>query len=139
MGETDRAPLMLDAQHLSEMTGGDAALAAEVIGLFLEQGAACAPSLSADRPRRVWADAAHALKGSALGVGAFALARACTRAERLGRGEAEPETGEADAALDAVHAALAAVSPAAGRLAQELARCGASAFAAWSASKDSNS
>ena len=41
--------------------------------------------LDPKKPASEWADAAHSLKGAALGVGALRLAKACAATETLGR------------------------------------------------------
>jgi HPt (histidine-containing phosphotransfer) domain-containing protein len=83
----------VDLVHLARQSLGDPALEAEILMLFRRQ----APQL-ADRMRRTEAagpvaDLAHTLKGSALGIGAFALARAAAALEAACR------TGDSAAAL----------------------------------------
>lgn len=66
-------PPALDLDHLSRQTMGDRALEREVLALFLNQLGAIGGRIGdadADERRRL----AHRLKGSACGVGAFALA-----------------------------------------------------------------
>jgi len=104
----------VDLVHLARQTDGDTALQQELLALFDRQSAsllalACDPS--AERRRR--ADAAHQLKGSALAMGAGAVARAAAVVEAtLAEGSAGPEAVEsALAALSvAVAAARAAVT-----------------------------
>lgn len=88
--------LVLDRAHFDHMTGGDRALQAEVIGLFVGQAEGWKAALAAESD---WRGAAHTLKGSARGIGLAALAAACEAAETA------PET-EAGAALERVRAAL---------------------------------
>jgi chemotaxis protein histidine kinase CheA len=81
----------LDVGQLETMTGGDAALAVEALGIFRNQidlwGKLLDPLSDPDH----WADAAHAIKGAARSVGLMPLGDACDAAERLGRsGEATP-------------------------------------------------
>lgn len=122
---------VLDRAHLSAMTSGDAELAAEVIGIFRQQAEVWGRMLSAREPHSTWADAAHSLKGAALGIGAIRLARACTRAETLGRsGTATP--AQAAVALDDVRASLGETLEAAAVAAHELA--GSTGFSASNAS-----
>ncbi|MEM9739995.1 MAG: Hpt domain-containing protein [Pseudomonadota bacterium] len=124
---------VLDRDHLSAMTGGDVALAAEVIEIFREQASVWGRLLTAQESPETWADAAHSLKGAALGIGAIKLAKLCTRAETLGRtGEASP--AEAAVALDDVRASLGETLEAAAIAAHELA-----GSAGFRASKASNS
>ena len=94
----------IDLTHLANYTGGDRELNCEVFRLFTEH---CVQSLrrlhaalkTAD-DNKAWREAAHALKGAALGIGAFAVA------EHAGAAEAT------DPGVDPAHAAnvLAALS-----------------------------
>jgi HPt (histidine-containing phosphotransfer) domain-containing protein len=104
----------VDLVHLARQTDGDSALQQELLALFDKQSAsllARTSDRSAERRRR--ADAAHQLKGSALAVGAGAVARAAAVLEAaLDGGDAGPDAIEsALAALAvAVEAARAAVA-----------------------------
>jgi HPt (histidine-containing phosphotransfer) domain-containing protein len=89
---------MLDQSHFSMMTGGDGALQSEVAGLFRGQAEAWRAALTEDAPGE-WREAAHRLKGSARGIGFWALGEACEAAE-----QAAPD--EAAARLAAVRALL---------------------------------
>lgn len=71
----------LNMEHLNRFTLGDAILTEEVLGLFREQVNMWSRVLDPALPDQAWRDAAHTLKGAALGVGAFALAGACAEAE----------------------------------------------------------
>lgn len=114
---------VLDRDHLSAMTGGDAALAAEVLEIFKEQTSMWErlldPKLSAER----WADAAHTMKGAALSIGAMRLARACEATERLGRGEKVSRTAAA-VSINEIRAELLPALEAAAKVAYELAGSG---------------
>jgi HPt (histidine-containing phosphotransfer) domain-containing protein len=70
----------LDLDHLSRQTLGDRALEQEVLAMFARQIGTIRDTIAAadDRER---ARLAHALKGSARGVGAFALADCATLIE----------------------------------------------------------
>jgi HPt (histidine-containing phosphotransfer) domain-containing protein len=104
----------VDLVHLARQTDGDAVLQQELLALFDKQSAsllALTTDQSAERQRR--ADAAHQLKGSALAMGAGAVARTAATVEAaLTGGAAGPEAVEdALAALAvAVAAARAAVA-----------------------------
>lgn len=131
---------VIDRDHLKLMTGGDAGLAEEVIGLFQEQVKMWRRLLSASHPQESWADAAHSIKGSAVGIGASALARACARVETLGRSAEEVSKVRAGVALAELHDVMNAAVEAAAKLAHEFALRGEAAFSAGSsASKASNS
>jgi HPt (histidine-containing phosphotransfer) domain-containing protein len=71
----------VDFSHLEGFAAGDEALVEEVLGLFREQAALWLPLLDPEAQAGAWRDAAHSLKGSALGVGAFQVAKACETAE----------------------------------------------------------
>jgi len=91
--------------HLDAYTAGDPGLTEEVLALFEEQASLWMRLLTAEAPADSWRDAAHTLKGAALGIGAEALARVC--------GVAEQQSGTTGAAravlLDPIHAELNAV------------------------------
>ena len=98
----------VDLVHLARQTDGDSALQQELLALFDKQSASLL-ALSSDRSaeRRRRADAAHQLKGSALAVGAGAVARAAAAVETaLAGGATGPEAVES--ALAALAAAVAA-------------------------------
>jgi HPt (histidine-containing phosphotransfer) domain-containing protein len=87
----------VDFRHLEVYAGGDLALVEEVLGLFREQAAMWVRLLDPTAPAEAWRDAAHTLKGSARGIGAFALADACEAAELAG-----PDVGERTVLVDRV-------------------------------------
>ncbi len=95
--------------HLERYAGGDQALVEEVLGLFREQAAMWVRLLDPAAPGQAWKDAAHSLKGSALGIGAFALADECEMAEQAPAGLAE-RTRLLELVRDALQAALADIS-----------------------------
>lgn len=78
----------VDFERLATFTGGDLALVEEVLGLFEEQTAVWLRLLEGAAGGEGFRDAAHTLKGSALGLCADALAAACGRAET--QPDAEP-------------------------------------------------
>ncbi len=101
----------IDQAHLAEQTGGDADLAAEILGLFAGQCDRLLPMIAdtaADRSAR--ADAVHTLKGSAAGVGAGEVHALCEAAEAALRAGSEPG---AAALREAVARALAEIADAA--------------------------
>ena len=82
----------VDLAHLSTYTGGDAALNAEVLQLFLDQAAVLMVQLrnaleAADQ--KSWYPIAHSLKGAARGIGAFAMADAAAEVEKVPAGSAQ--------------------------------------------------
>lgn len=82
---------VIDIRQLQTMTGGDAALAAEALGIFRQSAELWSRLLDPQGEPETWADAAHGIKGAARSVGAMALGDACEAAETLGRsGGASP-------------------------------------------------
>lgn len=73
----------LDVTHLSTQAGGDEALMRQVLDLFLEHAAEVVDALATSTDPQDWRDHAHALKGSAKGVGCWAVAEAALAAEQL--------------------------------------------------------
>lgn len=87
-GTADTRPI--DLVHLSKFTMGRRDLEAEILGLFRQQLAVSLDKLAAAADMvgddKAWKEAAHTLKGSARGVGAWALADATADAELLTSG-----------------------------------------------------
>ncbi|HLY04856.1 MAG TPA: Hpt domain-containing protein [Rhizomicrobium sp.] len=76
----------IDLSHLARYTGGERQLNCEVFRLFSDHCARSLQSLAAflaTGDRKGWRDTAHALKGAASGIGAFALAESAGIAEGL--------------------------------------------------------
>jgi HPt (histidine-containing phosphotransfer) domain-containing protein len=73
----------IDRVHLSRMTAGDVALERELLDLFDTQAALLLERMHGGDSATVSA-LAHTLKGSALGIGAGAVARAAGLLERAG-------------------------------------------------------
>jgi len=92
--------------HLERYAAGDQTLVDEVLEIFREQAAIWLRLLDPSAPDDAWRDAAHSLKGSALGVGAFALADECEAAERSQGAELADRTRMLDQIRDALDAAL---------------------------------
>ena len=63
----------LDLVHLAKYTFGDRGLECELLGLFRSQAGIYVNRLETAANTKEWADAAHSLKGSARGLGAWAL------------------------------------------------------------------
>ena len=124
LSSDDQAAPLIDRAHLSTMTGGDSALAIEIIDIFREQADIWSRMLDPALPPQQWADAAHSLKGAALSLGANALAAACATAETLGRRDDAPSKTEAAVALSDVKDALGSALEAAAHLGHEIAQTG---------------
>jgi HPt (histidine-containing phosphotransfer) domain-containing protein len=105
---------VLDLDHLRRYTHADPALESEVLALFREQCALWMRALDPKGDPDAWRSGAHALKGSARGIGAFALAAACDHAEALA-GEAGTPVARS-VALQALRAAMDEALAAAAKL-----------------------
>jgi HPt (histidine-containing phosphotransfer) domain-containing protein len=70
----------IDLEHLARMTLGERELEREVLALFAQQSAGLLVRL--EKLPREGASLAHTLKGSARGIGAFAVAQAADDLER---------------------------------------------------------
>ena len=70
----------IDLRHLSRMTLGDQVLEREVLRLFERQAVMLIERMDQEQPSLV-AAAAHTLKGSATGIGAWSVARAASAVE----------------------------------------------------------
>ena len=99
----------IDRAHLAAQTFDDEPLARELLELFAGQCARLGP-LAADpgAPREVRRDAAHTLRGAALGVGARRVATCAAALEAVLAGADERDIDEAAVAAQA--AALAAAA-----------------------------
>lgn len=78
----------VDFSVLERMTGGDDGITDEVLGLFGQQAAMWSPLL--DVREDGWRDAVHTIRGAAAGIGADALAKACSEAEHADKAGAPP-------------------------------------------------
>jgi hypothetical protein len=108
---SDRETTIIDASHLARMTLGERSLEREVLALFDRQAELLLPRIRRGSAP-VAAANAHTLKGSALGIGAFAVARAAEAVERA-------EDAELPHAIDVLGEALAAASAEIARLLQD--------------------
>lgn len=91
----------VDFPYLEGYCAGDGDMVDEVLSMFREQAEMWLRLLDPAAPTG-WRDAAHTLKGSALGIGAHAVAEACAVAE-AGDGAS---AGEKQVMLDRVRDAL---------------------------------
>jgi HPt (histidine-containing phosphotransfer) domain-containing protein len=108
--ESTERPAVIDEVHLGRMTLGDRRLEREVLELFLRQSTIMLHRIAgADRP--LAAAAAHTLKGSARGIGAWRVARA---AELLEQAAGSEGSGNAGPGLDHAVEELKAASLEAG-------------------------
>jgi len=73
----------IDFDHLQRFTLGNRSLEREVLTLFRTQSRICLDRLRAAHSDRAWKEAAHTIKGSAAGIGAWAVQEAARSAERL--------------------------------------------------------
>lgn len=101
---------IIDEDHLGRMTLGDRRLEREVLELFLRQTTILLSRIAGAEPPLA-AAAAHTLKGSARGIGAWRVARA---AELLEQAAGHERDGDAGVALDHAVTELKAASLEAG-------------------------
>jgi HPt (histidine-containing phosphotransfer) domain-containing protein len=73
----------VDLVHLSRFTLGNRSLEREVLTLFHTQSELYLQRLKDADKDKDWADAAHTIKGSARGIGAWRIARTAEAAESL--------------------------------------------------------
>ena len=73
--------VVIDTEHLSRMTLGELSLQHEVLALFDRQADMLLPRIRGGAPAMA-AASAHTLKGSAVGIGAFKVARAVEQVEQ---------------------------------------------------------
>ncbi len=71
----------IDTEHLARMTLGERSLEREVLELFGRQADMLLPRIRRGDPALA-AASAHTLKGSAVGIGAFGVARAAEAVEK---------------------------------------------------------
>jgi HPt (histidine-containing phosphotransfer) domain-containing protein len=100
----------VDFGYLETYAANDQAVIDEVLALFREQAALWMRLLDPAAENDAWRDAAHTLKGSALGVGATALAQACAAAEQAAGMNAVERTIRLERVRDALEAALADIA-----------------------------
>jgi HPt (histidine-containing phosphotransfer) domain-containing protein len=90
----------IDVEHLARMTLGDRALEREVLSLFVRQAEMLRTRMETATPD-VIAAAAHTLKGSATGIGAWPIARAAAGVEAAAETSDHRRLQTAIASLDA--------------------------------------
>lgn len=101
---------VVDMEHLSRYTGGDAALNAEVLRLFDSQVTEMVTRLEtilAARDAKSWKQVTHTLKGAARGIGAFDFADAAAALEPL---DLDADSANARAGIDALQVRADAVA-----------------------------
>jgi HPt (histidine-containing phosphotransfer) domain-containing protein len=95
----------IDHAFLTRFTRGSHALEREVLELFARQMPLYVAQLRAATNLQDWKQAAHSIKGSALAVGAGALAEAAQAAERADSDAGSEAAAERKRSADAVAAA----------------------------------
>jgi HPt (histidine-containing phosphotransfer) domain-containing protein len=86
--------IAIDDDHLGRMTLGDRSLEREVLEIFARQTTLTLERIAGAAPERA-AAAAHTLKGSARGIGAWRVAQAAERLERAAASAADERTMQA--------------------------------------------
>jgi len=95
-----REPNAIDEDHLKRMTLGDRSLEREVLEIFARQAALMLRRIAGAEPALA-AAAAHTLKGSARGIGAWRVALAAERLEKAADGAGVEALTAAIAELEA--------------------------------------
>ncbi len=90
----------VDLVHLARHTFGDAELEREVLQLFVTQSRIYLNRLKEARDVEQWRRAAHTIKGSARGIGAWAVAERAEATELLGHKVDDERGRKAIAALE---------------------------------------
>jgi len=101
--QSEQKPATIDEDHLGRMTLGDRSLEREVLEIFARQTTLTLGRIVGAK-RACAAAAAHTLKGSARGIGAWRVAEAAEKLEQVAAGDADEQ------ALCAAIAALEAAS-----------------------------
>lgn len=96
----------VDFSVLEGMTGDDAAISEEVLGLFVEQAGLWSALLNLKVEG--WRDGVHTIRGAAAGIGAGDLAAICAEAEAAEQALAAPALERVKTALDVALADVAA-------------------------------
>ena len=100
----------VDFNYLETYASGDQTVIDEVLEIFREQAGMWLKLLDPGAEGSAWRDAAHTLKGSALGVGAHDLAEACAAAEQAAGDDLAQRTLKLDRVRDALDLALADIA-----------------------------
>lgn len=85
----------IDREHLAKYTLGDKAVEEEVLQLFASQALQQFEKLKSADTEKSWREAAHTIKGSARGVGAWKVAEQAEALEKLDE-QAIPGGNEAE-------------------------------------------
>jgi HPt (histidine-containing phosphotransfer) domain-containing protein len=105
----NQEPSVIDDEHLGRMTLGDRRLEREVLEIFARQINIMLTRIAGAEPSLA-AAAAHTLKGSACGIGAWRMARAAERLECVAAGQ--PDEAAMREAADELEVAAIEVSAA---------------------------
>ncbi len=100
----------VDFEHLERFAAGDRQVIDEVLAIFREQAGMWLRLLDPSVANSAWRDAAHTLKGSALGLGAHDLATACAAAELAADSDLTERTLKLEKVRDALDLALADIA-----------------------------
>lgn len=96
----DYANRPIDLVHLSHYTLGDSTLEREILQLFRAQSRIYLDRLHAADAASAWREAAHTIKGSARGTGAWKVAECAEKAERCKSGKNQKVLGQLESALN---------------------------------------
>lgn len=102
----------IDLVHLSKYTLGNRSLENEILALFRSQADVYLARLDGAGDEKEWQNAAHSLKGSARGLGAWALAALAEEAEKTALAARAGIMAEIRDAIAAVNAFIDSVAEA---------------------------
>jgi HPt (histidine-containing phosphotransfer) domain-containing protein len=108
----DSGESAIDREHLRRQTMDDETLALELVELFLTQSTKLLDIIAIEARAGRRRDAAHTLKGAAVAIGAFAVARQAEAVEAAAAAAPDALREEVErlaATLAASHAAIAAI------------------------------
>lgn len=94
----------IDLVHLSHYTLGDSTLEREILQLFRAQSRIYLERLHDASATSTWCEAAHTIKGSARGIGAWKVAECAEKAERCKRGKNQKALEALEASINEANA-----------------------------------
>ena len=100
----DYANRPIDLVHLSRYTLGDSTLEREILQLFRAQSRIYLDRLQDAGATGAWCEAAHTIKGSARGIGAWKVAECAEKAEGCKSGKNQKVLGQLEAAINEANA-----------------------------------
>lgn len=85
----------IDLTHLNRITLGDADVTRDVLNLFSSHSSSYLENLQTASTQQQWREAAHKLKGSAKGIGAWDVAKYAEDLEKLSESDIDSQRAQA--------------------------------------------